>query len=250
MRRLQQLLAIALTLPLAGCLVAADLYVLAAERPAQSTLNEMARMCRADAGLRLFGPTPAGIELWIPGRLTREPVEGDDLHGVTPTEAWWNTDEPFLRRGIARAVYENIAPSTTWPAVYRGPKRGDPHGLYKFELAPPEDPRCVADRKMEADWLKNSRPTPNPQPDPPCIVWTHVGPFDYRPHPNTFIRFDDEALQAKGIWRRGEVLFVDGKRRASFFGYQAKKPGSASGEFGSWQTPACEKPSKQLPDGL
>jgi hypothetical protein len=62
------------------------------------------------------------------------------------------------------------------------------------------------------------------QADPRCVVWSYIGPFDFRPHANTFIRFDDESLRASGVWR-------------------------SSGELGTWQTPACEKSARGCPQG-
>lgn len=248
MRWFRKLLALALVVPLQGCLVAADVLTIAQERPSQGLLNEMARMCRADAGVHTFGPPPAGVDLWIPGRSPREPKPGDDLAGIRPVDAWWNSDEPWLRRGFARVIFENIDPVTDWPPTYQGPKRGEPAGVYRFELAPPEDPRCVAYRKVVAEQLKGLRSPPEPaDADKRCVVWSYVGPFDGRPRPNMFIRFEDAALRARGIFRTGSVLFVDGSLRARDVSYRAMKPG---GSLGTWQTPACEKPSRRLPDGL
>ncbi|MDB5416924.1 MAG: hypothetical protein JWP50_343 [Phenylobacterium sp.] len=251
MQVLRQLLAVCLTVPLQACLVAADVAGYVADRPSQGVLNDMRRMCRADAGLRVFGPPPGGVDLWIPGRMSREPGPGDNLDGVRPVDSWWNTDEPWLSRGLARAVYVNIDPSTDSPPMYQGPKRGEPAGLYRFELAPANDARCVAHQAAVVAWFKKipGQAAAAPQAGQTCIAYRHVGPFDFHPRPDMFIRFDHAALAARGILRSGEVLFVRGQLRARFVRYQAYKPGRLDSN-GTWQSSDCEKPSKGLPDGL
>ncbi|MCR5881168.1 hypothetical protein [Phenylobacterium sp. J367] len=238
--------------PLQGCLVAADLATIATQRPSQALLNRMAAMCRADYGLRTFGPMPSGVDLWIPGRLGRAPVDGDDLHDLKPIDSFWNSDEPWLRNGYARAIYADITPATTSSVAYPGPKKGDPVGVYRFELAPPDDPRCIARRKAVAEW--DTSPPPRIAPvvtDTRCLVWTYVGRASAGPpQRNVFVRYDDEALKAQGIRRSGEVLLVDGKVRASFARYSAANLNSEYPGWGSWQTPACEKSTGRMPDDL
>jgi len=251
MRIIRWLLAVSFALPLQGCLVAGDVAGYVADRPSQGVLNEMRRMCRADAGLRVFGSPPSGVDLWIPGRMSREPRPGDNLDGVRPVDSWWNTDEPWLSRGYARAVYVNIDPSTDSPPMYQGPKRGEPAGLYRFEIAPAADPRCVAHRAAIVAWYKNipGRPMAGPDARESCVAYRYVGPFDFHPRPDMFIRFDDAALEARGIRRSGEVLFVGGQPRARSMRYEAYKPGRPDSN-GTWQSSDCEKSNPGLPAGL
>jgi len=122
--------------------------------------------------------------------------------------------------------------------------------VYKFELAPEDDPRCVTYRRVADEQFKgiphNLRR--DLEGDQRCVVYRYIAPFDGRTRPNMFIRFRDASTEGRGITRQGEVLQIDGQVRAQFVSYGVLKPGVSS-EY-NWRVGACEKPGRGLPYDL
>lgn len=224
---------------LQGCMTA--IYL--ADHPGQSVLDEMDAACRRDSGVRWYGPVPEGIDLWLLGKLNHEPGGNPELSGLKPYDSWWGDNhEEWLSRGIARALYVNIDPLLTGRGADFGPALGEPAGIYRFELAPPQDPRCVAQREAIA---RDSEPGSIGEAfardaTRMCSVYAYVGPFDGRPKPAMFIRFNDEALEARGLYRDGERLIVDGQVRAGFTRYAAIHPRGSPERRGHWGLEACK----------
>lgn len=222
-----------LVVGLQGCMTA--LYL--ADRPSQAVLDEMARRCAEDSGIHWFGPKPEGVDLWLPGKMTRDPAEDPGRTSLTPYTSY-SADQSFLSSGLARAIYVEIRPTTDH---YFGPGPNDPAGTYRFRMVEEGDPLCKDEIAHYAAFAARSGPgaTPYRRPDGKCLTWDRVGPLDTATKANVFIRFNDEPAQARGLYRDGEVLIVDGSERARFTSYWAINPNSSPERRGQWGIKAC-----------
>lgn len=224
--------ALTLALGLQGCMTA--LYL--ADRPSQAVLEEMAQRCAIDAGVRWFGARPEGIDLWLPGQMSKDPADDPDLTSVRPYTNY-AADVGFLSTGLARAIYVEIDATGSY---YFGPGAGDPSGTYRFQLFEPGDPRC-------AEWIAYNAARAFPGTEPyhmpggSCLAWDRVEAPPDAIRANAFIRFDDTQTKARGLYRDGEVLIVDGKERARSTSYWAINPDSGASERrGQWGIKACQ----------
>lgn len=229
-------LAIAGTVLLQGCMT----VVLLHDLPSEALLNEMREACERDAGVRWVGSRPSGLDLWLPGKLDYEPTAGR-IDGVKPYDTFWFGDEDLLREGVARALLVNIAPIYRASDTQSGPFAGDPAGVYRFEMAPASDSRCVRRREAIA---RTSEPGSlgalyAQDSTRSCAVHTYVGPFDGQARPDMYVRFSDEALEARGLYRDGDRLFVAGRLRAGYTGYTAINPRAPAERRGQWGIEAC-----------
>jgi len=220
-----------LTLGLQGCMTA--LYL--ADRPSGAVLKEMERRCSEDAGVRWRGPPPQGVDLWLPGQMSRDPAEDPGRSSLAPYTTY-AADESFLSTGLARALYVEIQPTTSY---YFGPGRGDPPGVYRFRMFEEGDPHCEAWIAYNAARAQPGMP-PWRRPDGKCVAWDRVDPLDDAAKDNVFIRFDDDPAKARGLYRDGEVLIVDGEERARFTSYWAINPDSAAERRSQWGIKACQ----------
>ena len=198
---------------LQGCMTA--LYL--ADRPSQAVLDEMARRCAEDSGVHWFGPRPQGVDLWLPGKMTRDPAEDVGRTSMSPYGDY-DVDEAFLVSGLARALYVDIRPTTDY---YFGPGPKDPAGTYRYQMLEEGDPRCRAEVAHNAAFAARGAPGTMPyrRPGGRCLAWDFVGPMDVATKATIFIRFDDEPAKARGLYRDGEVMIVDGIERARFTSY-------------------------------
>jgi hypothetical protein len=246
LRAIRVAVVLAASLILSGCITTA-LYV--ANRPKQSILNEMARWCARDAGVRWYGARPEGVELWLPGKFGRDPV---GLPGEATSAAYdlfWNNDLGWLRSGVARMLYVNIAPLHERGSLGFGPAKGEASGVYRIELSGPDDPRCGPYRAYE-EQMRRWNPAASVNPDRRCVVYTYVGPADVGRHAYEFARFEDEAAAVLGFRRSGEVLLVNGAPRARRTRYSAFNPNGSSEHAGGWGVKACDVRADSLPDTL
>ena len=220
-----------LAVGLQGCMTA--LYL--ADRPSQSVIDEMARRCAKDSGIHWYGDRPEGIDLWLPGESTLDPAEDPELRSIRPYRLY-SADEAFLATGVARALYVQIQPTSDY---YFGPGRSEPAGTYRFRMFEEGDPHCGP---WLAYWAAQARPGAKPyrRPDGKCLAWDRVGPISSAGKLNVFIRYIDGPARARGLWRDGEVLFIDGKERARFTSYAAINPNSAAERRGRLGIAACE----------
>ena len=81
---------------------------------------------------------------------------------------------------------------------------------------------------------------PYRRPGGRCLAWDFVGPMDVATKATIFIRFDDEPAKARGLYRDGEVMIVDGIERARFTSYWAINPTSSPERRGQWGIKACQ----------
>lgn len=224
------LLAIMMAAPLSGCLT--TLYL--SDRPSPAMLSEMKRRCEQDAALRWFGERPYGIDVWMPGNLSRDPADDPGFQTASQFIGIGSGEDLWLRSGVARALYINMGPGDGY---YFGPTRGEPSGVYKFELAPDGDARCEA----ETAWFARQAARGASRPASyigRCLTYSYVGkaPADAA----VFVRFDDAPEEARGLYRSGERLIVDGRLRASITDYWAVNPSSAAERRGQWGLKACQ----------
>ena len=138
----------------------------------------------------------------------------------------WNNDETFLRQGVARALFVGIAPDNTQRVGFGfGPLRNEKTGIYRFALAEFNDPACEPYNTYRRETRARYVPTDlHIDDDMRCLTYQYFGPLDAKPHPEMFLRFTDKPAAARGLYRDGEVLFVDGRERARFVQYQAGQP--------------------------
>lgn len=197
-------------------------------QPSGDTVREMKARCEEDAGRRWAGPVPRGIDLWIPGRVSMDPKDPLALSTLEPYGQMWSNDETFLRQGIAAALFVGINPRNTRRVGYGfGPLAGEPAGIYRFALADAADPACSPYNAYRRETRALNVPTdPRIDEDMRCLTYDFVGPFDGAPHAEMFLRFTDTPAAARGLYRDGEVLFVDGRERARFVRYEAGQPGA------------------------
>lgn len=214
----------AVAVQLQGCMTL--LYLSA--QPSGDTVREMKARCEQDAGRRWTGPVPQGLDLWIPGQVSMDPADPLALSTLQPYDQMWANDETFLRQGIARALFVNIAPDKTQRVGFGfGPLAGEPAGIYRFALADVADPACAPYNLYRREMRARYTPTdPHIDDDMRCLTYDYAGPFDAKPHAEMFLRFTDRPAAARGLYRDGEVLFVEGRERARFVRYEAGQPGA------------------------
>jgi hypothetical protein len=217
---------------LQGC--TATLYFDA--RPSPDVLAAMKRWCEKDAGLRWFGPQPQGLDLWVLGHLERDPMGRRDLGDIEPSSYPISSIHDLLSSGLARTVNLNLAPKAE--AAYDfGPRRGEPNGIYRFELRPGDDPQCASYHAYA------TAARIEPELGGRCIVYRYVGPFDGQPRPAMMLDFTDPAVQSEGFFRSGQVLWVGGAVRATSVRYAAVRTGSI--HSGTWGVNTCERPDNR-----
>jgi len=215
---------------ISGCMTA--LYL--ADRPSEAVLSEMRRLCAEDSGVRWLGPALKDVDLWLPGRLMRDPADDPDFSTAEPYRDFGYGDEAWLRNG-ARALYVRMAPGSS--GYHFGPTSGQ-DGWFRLEMLPDDDARCAPYH----DWLARNaargihRPT---ELADRCLAYSYAGAA-LRPGGAVFVRFDDEPLKARGLYRSGQRLLVDGQTRASFTEYWAINPESAAERRGQWGIEACK----------
>lgn len=222
-------------LSLSGCMTL--LYV--ADRPSGALLSEMQRRCEEDAALRWFGDRPSGIDVSMPGNLSRDPADDPRFETASPFNGLGSGEDSWLRTGVARALYINMLPGDPY---YFGPPLGQPRGIYKWELAPDGDPRCEAEAAWFARsaWRGVSRPAAYVGH---CLTYSYVG--NAPPTAAVFVKFEDEPQKSRGLYRSGERLFLDGRLRASITDYWAINPDSAAERRGQWGIKACQHTRQQ-----
>jgi hypothetical protein len=224
-----------LGLSLSGCMTL--LYL--ADRPSGELLADMKRRCEQDAELRWFGERPKGIDLWMPGDLSRDPVDDPMFQTASPYNGLGNGEGLWLRTGVARALYINMLPGDPY---YFGPSAGEPRGIYKFELLPDGDPRCADEMAWYARGASRGLFRANAYVGQ-CLAYSFVG--EAPPNAGVFVRFKDEPLRARGLYRSGERLFIDGELRAAITDYWAINPSSAAERSGQWGIKACQHKREQ-----
>lgn len=223
---------------LQGCMT--TMYLV--DRPSQAVLDEMARRCAEDSGVHWYGERPRGIDLWLPGKMTRDPVEDPEWASLTPYTTY-SPGEVFFDTGLARSLYVQLAPTDDY---YFGPGPDEPAGTYRFRMFEEGDPRCAAWAAYHAARAEPGAP-PYRRPDGRCVAWDRIDSPDAVPRTNVFIPFTDEPAKARGLYRDGEVLIIGGQERARFTSYWAINPGSAAERRGQWGIKACETGRRALP---
>lgn len=225
---------LSLSVVLQGCITTA-LYL--ADRPSQEVLAEMARRCPIDSGVHWYGPRPEGVDLWLPGEMTRDPVEDVERRSVKPYSGY-QVDGDFLFTGLARAIYVEMQPAGDY---HFGPGSNDPAGTYRFQAFEEGHPRCQAWLDYQAAFAARYRRGAQPyrRPDGKCLAWDRVGSLTPAQKSHVFIRFSDEPARARELFRDGEVLIVDGTERARFTSYWAINPRSSAERRGQWGIEAC-----------
>ncbi|QTC93061.1 hypothetical protein [Brevundimonas goettingensis] len=219
-----------LALGLQGCFTA--MYL--SDRPSGAVLDEMKRRCAEDAGLHWYGPRPEGVDLWLPGQMSRDPADDPQRTSLSPYDVNYE-DTSFFDAGMAGALYIQMRPGS---GVF-GPGRGDPPGIYRFRMLEAGDPGC-------ARWIayQASRAAPGERPysrpDGKCVTWDRVEGVDETIKAHTFIRFSDGPAAERGLYRDGQVLIVNGRERARFTAYWAINPRGAAERRSQWGIKACQ----------
>ena len=232
---------------LQGCATTA-LYV--TNRPSQSVLNEMARWCARDSGVRWRGGRAEALDLWMPGDLNREPDPQAPLADAKPYRDF-GYGLMLLRSGIARTVLINVQRDYFDPnSGAFGPLEGEPAGIYRLQLRGPNDARCAPYAALRDGAERWSTPERRAElARQPCPSYEYGGAFDGRPRKDMYVTFLDAEAWRRGFTRLGAVLIVNGDIRATEIHYRAVNPHGSSEHSGWWGVKACAPSGTEIVNG-